>query len=158
MNKPVITRVRSGLAPWVRELHGWYLRIVYGMDIGPGVDISLSARLDKTNPRGVHIGEYTSVSFEAVILTHDFVNSRHLEVHIGKNCLLAARSIVYPGVTIGDHCIVSAASVVTRNIPPHCIVAGNPARIVETGPFGRRLKPAAAPTPTGAATGSCETV
>jgi acetyltransferase-like isoleucine patch superfamily enzyme len=35
-------------------------------------------------------------------------------------------------VTIGDHCIVSAASIVARNVPAGSLVAGNPARIVES--------------------------
>jgi acetyltransferase-like isoleucine patch superfamily enzyme len=122
------------------------------MDIGRGVNISLSARLDKTNPRGIHIGEFTSVTFEVAILTHDFVNRRHLDVRIGKNCLIGARSIIYPGVTIGDHCIVSAAAVVMKDVPSNCIVSGNPGRVVETGihtgPLGYRLDPAAvSPTP-----------
>lgn len=46
-----------------------------------------------------------------------------------------------PGVEIGDGCIVGAGSVVTRSVPPGCIVAGNPARIlrrgIEVGQYGR---------------------
>jgi serine acetyltransferase len=45
-----------------------------------------------------------------------------------------------PGVRIGNNCVVAAASVVTKDVPANCLVAGNPARIVEkgieTGPFG----------------------
>jgi acetyltransferase-like isoleucine patch superfamily enzyme len=147
MKKPLVTRIRSGLTPWAREAYRQYLRVVFGMDIGRGAKISLSAHLDKTNPRGVHIGEYTSVAFDAAILTHDFVNRKHVDVHIGKNCLIGARSIIYPGVSVGDHCIVSTAAVVMKDVPPNCIVAGNPGRVVETGvqtgPLGIRVYPAA---------------
>jgi acetyltransferase-like isoleucine patch superfamily enzyme len=113
------------------------------MNIGEGAEISFSARLDKTNPKGIHIGSYTAVTFESVILTHDFVNRKHKDVKIGSNCLIGARSIIYPGVTIGDHCIVAAASVVMKDVPPNSVVSGNPARIVETnirtGKMGHRL-------------------
>jgi acetyltransferase-like isoleucine patch superfamily enzyme len=142
MSKPAITRVRSWLNPRVRSVYRKYLTLVWGMDIAEGAFISLSARLDKTNPRGIHIGEATSVAFEAAILTHDFVNGRHLDVHIGKCCFIGARSIIMPGVTIGDHCIVSAASVVLKDVPSNSLVLGNPARVMEskiqTSAFGRR--------------------
>jgi maltose O-acetyltransferase len=52
--------------------------------------------------------------------------------------------LIYPGVTIGDHCIVSAAAVVMKDVPSNCVVAGNPGRVVETGiqtgPLGYKLK------------------
>jgi acetyltransferase-like isoleucine patch superfamily enzyme len=119
-----------------------YLVRVWRMDIGEGTVISLSAKLDKTNPRGIHIGKYTVVTFGAAILTHDYVNSRDRDVHIGDNCFVGAHSIILPGVTIGDHCVVSAASVVARDVPAGSLVAGNPARVVEhnvkTGPYGVR--------------------
>jgi acetyltransferase-like isoleucine patch superfamily enzyme len=37
------------------------------------------------------------------------------------------------GVVIGDEVIVGAGSVVTKDVPSHCIVAGNPARIIKAG-------------------------
>jgi acetyltransferase-like isoleucine patch superfamily enzyme len=102
------------------------------MDIGEGTAISFSARLDKTNPRGLHIGKYTVVTFGAAILTHDHVNNRNRDVHIGDNCFIGAHSIILPGVTIGDHCIIAAASIVVRDVPAGSLVTGNPARIVES--------------------------
>jgi acetyltransferase-like isoleucine patch superfamily enzyme len=101
------------------------------MHIGEGSVVSFSARLDKTNPRGLHIGTYTAVSFGAAILTHDHVNAAERDVYIGDNCFIGAHAIVLPGVRIGDNCIVAAASVVASDIPSGCLVAGNPARVVE---------------------------
>ena len=103
------------------------------MDIGEGAEISLTAKLDKTNPRGVHIGAYTAVNFEAVILSHDFVNNTHRDTWIGDRCHIGARAIVMPGVRIGHSSIVAVASVVMRDVPDGCIVAGNPARVIEKG-------------------------
>jgi acetyltransferase-like isoleucine patch superfamily enzyme len=96
--------------------------------------------LDKSYPRGVHIGERTAVNFGACVLTHDTPRRLHLHTWIGKECNIGARSIIMPGVKVGDNCVVAAASVVMKDVPPNCLVAGNPARIMEkgiqTGPLG----------------------
>jgi probable biosynthetic protein (TIGR04098 family) len=111
----------------------WYFRSVWGMTIGEGVRISRSAKLDKTNPKGVYIGDYTAVAFGSAILTHDFINGAHKPVRIGKNCLIGAHSVVLPGVTIGDSCIVGVGSIVVSDVPSNTVVFGNPARVVERG-------------------------
>ena len=53
-------------------------------------------------------------------------------VTIGNDVFIGARSIILKGVTIGDRAVIGAGSVVTQNVPPDCVVAGNPARIVKT--------------------------
>ena len=103
------------------------------MDIAEGARISFKAKIDKTNPQGVHIGNFTGVAFDAVILTHDFTNNRHRDTRIGSCCQIGARAVIFPGVQIGNGCIIAAGSVVTTNVPDGCIVLGNPARIVERG-------------------------
>jgi acetyltransferase-like isoleucine patch superfamily enzyme len=67
----------------------------------------------------------------------------YLHTRIGSNCFLGGRSLILPGVEIGDGSIVGAGSVVTKTVPPGSLVGGNPARIlregIEVGPFGRFL-------------------
>ncbi|HJD53261.1 MAG TPA: acyltransferase [Candidatus Avibacteroides avistercoris] len=53
------------------------------------------------------------------------------EVKIGRNVFIGTRSIVLKGVTIGDNSIIGAGSVVTRDIPPNVIAAGNPCRVIK---------------------------
>lgn len=112
----------------------------YGMQIGENTRIARSARLDKTNPKGVIIGRNTSLSFEVAVLTHDFVNDVFVDTRIGDNCFIGARSTILPGVTIGNSCIIGAGSVVMSDIPSNTIAAGNPARLIksgiETGEYG----------------------
>src|SRR5256886_8465018 len=74
MATPLVSRLRDGLREIVVALRRQYLNRVWQMDLGEGTVISFSARLDKTNPRGIHIGKYTVVTFGAAILTHDYVN------------------------------------------------------------------------------------
>ena len=111
------------------------------MDIGQDVIISRSAKLDRAiNPRGIHIGEGTWILTQAMVLSHDHCRGLKTDTHIGENCVIGVRSIIMPGVSIGNSCVVAAYSVVTKNAPPHCIVAGNPAKIIKTGVFVRNGK------------------
>jgi acetyltransferase-like isoleucine patch superfamily enzyme len=52
------------------------------------------------------------------------------DIVIGRRVWIGSRSLILKGITIGDGSIVGALSVVTRNVPPNCVVAGNPAKIV----------------------------
>lgn len=110
-----------------------YFNGVWGMDIAEGCAISFSAKLDKTNPKGIHIGKDSAVVFGATILAHDTVRGMHVDTYIGERCNIGANSIIMPGVKIGDGSIVAMGSVVMRDVPPGCIVFGNPARVLETG-------------------------
>lgn len=102
------------------------------MDIHPDTQISLKAHLDRTNPRGIHIGEGTLVAFGAVILSHDLARVIHTDTYIGKNCFIGAHSIILPGIHVGDSSIVAIGSVVTKDVAPNTLVAGNPARVIRT--------------------------
>lgn len=51
-------------------------------------------------------------------------------ITVGDNVWIGGSAIVLPGVTIGADSIVGAGSVVTRDVPPGVVVAGNPARVI----------------------------
>lgn len=120
-----------------------YFTKLWGMDIDPTANFSLSATFDRTFPIGVHVGPQTYIAFDARILTHDMTRGMYLHTRIGANCFIGGRSLILPGIEIGDGCVVGAGSVVTKSVPPGCIVAGNPARVlrenIEVGPYGRFL-------------------
>lgn len=52
-------------------------------------------------------------------------------VIIGDNCWLGTRVLIMPGVEIGKGCVIAAGAVVTKNMPPYSVVAGNPAKAVK---------------------------
>jgi acetyltransferase-like isoleucine patch superfamily enzyme len=145
------TAVRSGLRSSATELHRLFLVKVWGMDIGEDCQVSLSAKLDKTNPKGIHIGESTAINFRVCVLTHDYSRGLHADTRIGKQCQIGGYAIIMPGVTIGDNCVVAPASVVMRDIPSNSLVSGNPARVMEkdiqTGRWGKLIRKPAAPAP-----------
>ena len=49
---------------------------------------------------------------------------------IEKNAKIGANATILPGITIGRNSIVGAGSVVTKDVPPNCVVAGNPAKVI----------------------------
>lgn len=52
-------------------------------------------------------------------------------VIIEDDIWIGANAVILPGVTIGNHSVVAAGAVVTKNVPPHSLVAGVPARIIK---------------------------
>lgn len=52
-------------------------------------------------------------------------------VIIGNDIWIGANAVLLPGVTIGDHSVVAAGAVVTKDVPPHSLVAGVPAKIIK---------------------------
>ncbi|KOH47099.1 acyltransferase [Sunxiuqinia dokdonensis] len=51
-------------------------------------------------------------------------------IRIKDNCVIGINSIILPNVTIGPNSIVGAGSVVSKNVPPNTVVAGNPAKVI----------------------------
>ncbi len=82
----------------------------------------------------IEILEGATVAQEAYLCTgtHDFKDPNlqliTKPITIGKNSFIGARAMILPGVSIGDQAIVGAMSVVSRDVPDHQIVAGNPAK------------------------------
>lgn len=123
------TRLRDAVLFFQRL---YYVKL-WGMDIHPMTLISRKATLDRTYPKGIHIAEGTAISFDAVVLTHDHITGSHTDTYIGKYCQIGARSMIFPGVTIGDHCVIAAGAIVTKSIPANSIAAGVPASVIRTG-------------------------
>ena len=85
--------------------------------------------------------EDATIAQEAYLCTgtHDF-SQTHLPLQtapiiVGRGAFVGARAFVLPGLTLGERCIVGAMSVVTRDVAPGAVVAGNPARLVSLRPL-----------------------
>jgi acetyltransferase-like isoleucine patch superfamily enzyme len=93
--------------------------------INQGVNIYATSR--------VEIGADTRLADLACVYDTDFhsvapdMPTRTAPVRIGRNAWIGRAAIILPGVTIGEHAVVAAGSVVTRDVRPRTVVAGNPA-------------------------------
>ena len=131
--------IRKKLWKLLGGIYPWYLRSHFRMDIGKNVKIAKTVHLDKNiNPKGIHIGDNTWLLRNAMVLAHDYCRGengtgKRYQTYIGKNCVIGVNSIVLPGVKIGDHVVVAAGAVVTKDVPSHCIIAGNPAKVNKIG-------------------------
>ena len=106
----------------------WIIRkLVWGMDIHPTARIAPSALIDRTWPRGIHIGLGCVICEEAVVLTHDMTRGVYLDTRLGARCHVGARAIIMPGITIGDDCVVAPGALVTKDMPAGHYALGNPA-------------------------------
>jgi acetyltransferase-like isoleucine patch superfamily enzyme len=104
------------------------------MDIAKTAVVHWKARLDRgINPKGIHIGEYSRITRNAIVLAHDHCRKLKTDTYIGNYTVVGINSIVLPGVRIGDHVFIGAGSVVTKDIPSNCIAAGNPAKVIKEG-------------------------
>lgn len=89
----------------------------------------------------IRIGADTLVAFKTLLYSRDPATGEDRPVRIGERCFIGGGSTILPGVTIGDEVIVGAGAIVFDDVPPRCIVAGNPARILKrdivVGCYGR---------------------
>ena len=131
-------RYRLLVATTVRRLRVLVLSL-HGYDIRSSTILERGVRLDKLNPKGIHIGSHTLIAGGAVILSHEHCkrvgdNQPYLtDTYIGNKCFIGINAIILPGITIGDEVIVGAGAVVTKDVPSNCVVAGNLAKIIRAG-------------------------
>ena len=112
----------------------------YGLQTGVGFAINYGGHIDARG--SVTIGDYTLIGPNSFIgsSTHEIKNTqskpRLFSGHesrpttLGSNVWIGANCVILPGITIGDHSIVGAGSVVTKDVASSVIVAGNPAVLI----------------------------
>jgi acetyltransferase-like isoleucine patch superfamily enzyme len=103
------------------------------MDISSTARISFGTILDKTYPKGVHIGNESYFASGSILFTHDFSRGLKIDTYVGERCFIGANAIIMAGVTIGDEVIVGSGAVVTKDVPSYSIVVGNPAKLIKSG-------------------------
>lgn len=109
------------------------------ISIGDGVYVNFGTLISAN--RSVTIGSNVMIGNNCIVADTDIpgidvrIDDRSREVRaveIGENAWLAARVVVLPGTRIGAGAVVAAGSVVAGEVPPGCVAAGIPARIIRT--------------------------
>lgn len=117
----------------------WLERTV-GVALHPSVSASMSSTFVGGKAGCISVGEKTLIAFKTLLIARE-PGGAIRPINIGKHCFIGGGSMILPGVTIGDECIIAAGAVVTSDIPARCIAAGNPARIlredIDVLPYGR---------------------
>lgn len=115
----------------------------YGYNISLGRGVFLNFNCIILDVVQVTIGDLTQVGPGVQILTPDHPRdpkerASGLEcgrpICIGRNVWIGGGALIMPGVSIGDHAIIGAGSLVTRDIPAGATAFGNPARVREPSP------------------------
>jgi len=98
--------------------------------ICPGVRINAALKIE-IGDSGMPAGSVYITDSDGHALYHRGSPGRALPVRIDNNVWIGDRAMVLKGVSIGENSIIGAGSVVTQDVPPDCIAAGNPAAVVK---------------------------
>ncbi len=140
---------------FLSNLVGLYSRTIIvtrspGAYIRIGNNVGISAATIYAR-KGIEIGDNTAIGGNVKILDNDFhpieaearvrllansdggdsllVPSR--EIKIGKNCFIGCNAIILKGTVLGEGCVVGAGAVVAGRFADHCVIAGNPAKVIK---------------------------
>lgn len=132
----------------LKRIKDFYWRYIatpedYARHIGVtiGDDCFISTRRWGTEPYLIIVGNHVQVTRDVAVHTHgggQAIRKEHPDFDVfGKVVIndwayIGASSQIMPGVTIGEGALIAAGSIVTKSVPPHTVVGGNPARVICT--------------------------
>jgi len=138
--------------PWLRNKIvssfiikcGKKIRVKSEADISPNIQVGDFSEIGTRAliQSNVEIGNYVIMGPDVKIYSrnHEFKDitipialqgKKYYQTKIGHDVWIGANVLILPGVTIGDHSIIGAGTVVTKDVPPYAIVVGNPGQIIK---------------------------
>lgn len=110
-------------------LKRWLYRRI-GMHVGAHVSFAWHVTPDLFFPELIYVGDNTIIGYNTTILAHEYLlhEWRTGPVRIGANVTIGANCTILPGVIIGDGAVISAMSLVNKDVPAGVTVGGVPIR------------------------------
>ena len=112
-----------------------------GVTIGRGCYIGFNVSCDTNYPELISIGDRVTISHNCMLISHTGTPAKGFlanlyrqsgSIKIGNGAWVGAQSIVLPGVSIGEDCLIGAGSVVSTSTDPRSLWAGNPCRRIKS--------------------------
>ncbi|QFT90593.1 2,3,4,5-tetrahydropyridine-2,6-dicarboxylate N-acetyltransferase [Bacillus sp. THAF10] len=115
-------------------MKNWLYRNFLKMKIGDQTSFALMVMLDVMFPEKISVGKNTVIGYNTTILAHEYLVKEYRlgEVKIGSEVMIGANTTILPGVVIGDGAVVSAGTLVHKDVPEGVFVGGNPMRVIYT--------------------------
>jgi maltose O-acetyltransferase len=112
----------------------------YGFNIQLGKRVYFNFNCVVLDVCPVNIGDFTLLGPAVQLYTATHPLDAHARrtheaarpISIGSDCWIGGGAIILPGVTVGDRSVIGAGSVVTRDVPPAVMAAGNPCRVLRS--------------------------
>ncbi|MBT2717614.1 DapH/DapD/GlmU-related protein [Bacillus sp. ISL-57] len=115
-------------------MKNWLYRNFLHMKVGKHTSFALMVMPDVMFPEKISVGINTVIGYNTTILAHEYLIHEYRlgEVVIGDEVLIGANSTILPGLSIGNGAIVSAGTLVHKDVPEGAFVGGNPMKIIYT--------------------------
>lgn len=116
------------------QVKNWLYRHILRMKVGRQTAFALMVMPDVMFPEKITVGKNSVIGYNTTILAHEYLISEYRigEIIIGDEVLIGANTTILPGVTIGDGAVVSAGTLVHKDVLPGSFVGGNPMQLIYT--------------------------
>lgn len=116
------------------SVKNWLYRTFLKMKVGKKTSFALKVTPDTMFPERIKVGKDTIIGFNTTILAHEYLVDEYRlgDVVIGDRVMIGANSTILPGVIIGDDAIISAMTLVNKDVPAGSFAGGNPMKIIYT--------------------------
>lgn len=118
----------------ILRVKNWLYRVFLKMKVGKQTSFALMAMPDIMFPEKIRVGDNSIIGYNTTILAHEYLIEEYRvgKVVIGNEVMIGANTTILPGVTIGDRAIVSAGTLVHKDVQPGTFVGGNPMQLIYT--------------------------
>lgn len=116
------------------SMKNWVYRTFLRMKIGDRTAFAFMVTPDIMFPEKIKVGSNSIIGYNTTILAHEYLVDEYRlgEVIIGNEVMIGANTTILPGIAIGDGAIVSAGTLVHKDVPPGTLVGGNPMQVIYT--------------------------